>query len=74
MTETKTTTQTIDNLSVLRIDEVLLRTGLTRTRLYDMIAKREFPHPISLSVRTVGWIEGEIVSWLVDRMKMRPKS
>jgi len=73
-TETQTTIQAMDSLSVLRVDEVLFRTGLSRTRLYRMIAKGNFPYPISLSTRTVGWIEGEIVSWLVDRIKMRPKS
>jgi prophage regulatory protein len=74
----KTKTQThlfpMDNLSILRLQEVIFRTGLSRTRLYDMIAKGKFPHPISLSTRTVGWIEGEIASWIADRVGISRKS
>jgi len=71
-TETQNTLFPMDNLTVLRLQEVIFRTGLSRTRLYDMIAKGKFPHPISIS--TVGWIECEIASWLAERIGMSRKS
>jgi len=73
-TETQNTLFPMDNLSILRLQEVIFRTGLSRTTLYDMIAKGKFPQPISISTRTVGWIECEIASWLAERIGMSRKS
>ena len=68
-------TLAMEEMIILRLQEVIFRTGLRRSTLYDLIAKGEFPHPISISTRTVGWIEGEIINWIVDRaMNYRKKS
>ena len=60
-------TLAMEEMIILRLQEVIFRTGLRRSTLYDLIAKEEFPHPISISTRTVGWIEGEIIEWIVNR-------
>ena len=52
---------------ILRIDEVLHRTGLKRTMLYDLIAKRRFPKQFSLGARAVGWYEEQVEEWIKDR-------
>jgi len=57
-------------LRILRLREVLARTGLSRTTLYELIGKRLFPHPVSLSVRAVGWIEAEVETWIAARTTM----
>jgi len=51
----------------LRLPEVLDRTGLSRTTLYELVARREFPHPISLSLRAVAWIEEQVEQWMAAR-------
>jgi prophage regulatory protein len=48
-------------ISILRIREVLRRTGGSKSALYAAIARGEFPRPIKLwGARAVGWLEHEI--------------
>lgn len=51
----------------LRLPEVLNRTGLSRSTLYTLVARREFPHPIGLSLRAIAWIEEEVEQWMAAR-------
>jgi prophage regulatory protein len=44
-------------LRILRRPEVEARTGYPTSTLYTKIAAGEFPRPIKLSVRAVGWDE-----------------
>ncbi len=54
--------------TILRLPAVLNRTGLSRSTVYLMISRDEFPKPVSLGERAVGWIESEINQWLEDRI------
>ncbi|TGD45355.1 AlpA family phage regulatory protein [Pseudotabrizicola sediminis] len=42
-------------------------TGLSRSSIYAMMARNEFPHPIRLSARAVAWPESAISEWLKSR-------
>jgi prophage regulatory protein len=53
---------------ILRRPEVETRTGLSRSTIYDAMARGDFPQPIKLGLRAVGWSETEITEWL-DRRK-----
>jgi prophage regulatory protein len=55
--------------SVLRLREVLRRTGLSRSSLYRLIAKGQFSDPISLCGRCVGWYESEVTQWILSRAR-----
>jgi len=68
-TATQNTLIPMDDLTILRIRSVISRTGLSRSMIYNMIAKGEFPHPISLGQRSVGWIKSEVVAWVINRME-----
>jgi prophage regulatory protein len=46
-------------------------TGLSRSTIYDLMAKSEFPRPVHLSVRAVAWPESEITAWLEIRKAQR---
>ncbi len=52
---------------ILRRDAVERMTGLSRSTIYDWIAKGAFPKPIKLGVRAVGWRERDIQFWLALR-------
>lgn len=52
---------------ILRRPDVVRMTGLSRSTLYDWIARGEFPQPIKLGVLAVGWRETEIKAWLDER-------
>ena len=58
---------------ILRRKSVEARTGLSRTSIYERIKSREFPRPISLGGYAVGWIEGEIDTWLLEQIEKRCK-
>lgn len=42
-------------------------TGISRSSIYDMMAKGEFPRPVKLGPKAVGWRESDIAKWLTDR-------
>ena len=57
--------------TILRRHDVEHLTGLPRSTIYDKIAKGEFPQPIKLSMKSVGWLESEIAAWQQARIAAR---
>jgi prophage regulatory protein len=55
-------------ISFLRLPAVKVRTGLSRASIYAKIAAGEFPAPISLGARAVGWIDNDISTWMAARI------
>jgi prophage regulatory protein len=61
---------TDDNSSlgdVLRLPQVIKKTGLRRSTIYAAIQAGRFPPPIRLGPRSVGWLTGHVESWLRSR-------
>lgn len=56
---------------VIRLPEVLNRTGLSRSQIYRMVSQKKFPSRVQLSVRTAGWIEREVEDWLAGLVAQR---
>lgn len=52
-------------VTILRIKAAKELTGLRRTSIYDKIKRNEFPPPIPLSLRAVGWLLSDLDAWLV---------
>jgi prophage regulatory protein len=57
-------------ITILRLPAVRIRCGLSRSSIYLKIANGDFPRPISLGARAVGWIASEIDSWLAGRFTL----
>ncbi len=57
--------------SILRLPEVIKLTGLSRSAIYDLIAKKLFPKQIKLTTRSSGWIKSEVEQWICDRIADR---
>lgn len=55
-------------LTILRRKQVEKRVGLSRSTIYAKIANGEFPAPIALSARAVGWLESDIIAWIESRI------
>ncbi len=53
--------------TILRRPEVEARTGLSRSTIHLMMSRGEFPKPLRLGARTVGWPEAAIGEWLNSR-------
>jgi len=59
---------------ILKLPDVIVKTALSRSSIYDFINKNKFPKPISLGVRAVGFIEDEIDAWISQKAKMREET
>jgi len=59
--------------AILRLPKVKVRTGLSRSTIYLQISQNQFPKPISLGSRAVGWLEADIESWLQQRIQQSRK-
>jgi prophage regulatory protein len=55
--------------TILRLPEVKQRTGLSRSTIYLRISSKQFPAPISLGGRSVGWLESDIDRWIISRIE-----
>jgi len=55
-------------LTILRRKQVEKRVGLSRSTIYAKIAAGEFPAPIALGARAVGWLESDIIAWIESRI------
>ncbi|MDH4124705.1 MAG: AlpA family transcriptional regulator [Gammaproteobacteria bacterium] len=56
------------NQRICRLPEVIARTGLPRSTIYELMLNDEFPSQIRLGRRTVGWVESEIEVWIDRRI------
>ena len=57
------------NQRILRLNEVTARTGRSRSSIYADIERGEFPKPIKLGLRAVGWLDSEIEAWIQSRIE-----
>ena len=55
--------------SLLRVHEVMARTGLSRSELYRREALSQFPRRVSLGARSVGWPSDEVQDWIEARIR-----
>lgn len=51
----------------LRRPQVEALTGLSRSTIYDLMAKGAFPRPVKLTGRAVAWPESAVAAWLAER-------
>ena len=55
----------------LRRRAVKEMTGLSRSTIYDLMAKGDFPRPVRLTSKAVAWPESAVADWLAQRPKTR---
>src|ERR1700722_13849540 len=53
----------------LRLPSVKSKTGLGRSTIYSLISRGDFPKPIALGARAVGFLEHEIDAWVSARVE-----
>ena len=54
-------------LRILRINDVIKNTGISRSSIYAMIKEGEFPKQRSIGRHSVGWLESEIDEWIKEK-------
>jgi prophage regulatory protein len=55
----------------LRRKEVERVTGLSRSSIYEAMAKGEFPDSVPLTTKSVAWVESEVLEWAQRRIAER---
>ncbi len=58
-------------MRIIRLKDVVSSTGLARSTIYKLIGSGEFPRPVPLVGRRVGWIESEVRDWIFARIEVR---
>jgi prophage regulatory protein len=56
---------------MLRLKQVLDRTGLGKTTIYGLQKRGQFPHSVPLTSNSVRWIESEVDDWLARHTATR---
>lgn len=56
---------------LIRLKEVVSRTGLARSTIYAMIAVDLFPRQVELTPSRSAWVESEIDAWIAERVNNR---
>ena len=56
---------------ILRLPAVKARTGLSRSTIYARIREGggDFPKPVNLGKRAVGWLASEVDDWLAAQVE-----
>jgi len=58
-------------MRIMRLKEVIEKTGLSRSTIYNLISQGKFPKQIDLGARSVGWVDTEIEEWLEVKIAHR---
>lgn len=57
------------SLQVIRHAQVCKKLQVSSAKLFDMVARAQFPKPFRLipGGRAVGWLEQDVDRWIIDR-------
>ncbi len=59
---------------IYRLPEVMNMTGLSRSSIYLRISTDEFPKPVKIGRRAIGWPEETIIAWQAKMMEAQDES
>ena len=54
--------------TVWRLPEVVRRTGLSRSTIYEMVSREGFPRQVKLGRRAVGWLANDVDEWIRSKV------
>jgi prophage regulatory protein len=60
--------------TILRRADVERATGLKTSSLYEKIKAGEFPRPVKINARSVGWLGSEVAEWQKARKAERDRT
>jgi len=56
-------------ITILRLPQVKIKVGLSRSSIYSAVAEKRFPQPVQLGLRAIGWLESEVDEWLTKQVE-----
>ena len=57
--------------TIIRLPEVIAKTGLSRSTIYFQISKGNFPKGVPIGDHARGWLNHEIEAWIEARAALR---
>lgn len=57
--------------TLLDLNEVIFKTKLSRSGIYQKMNEKEFPNPVDLGKRRIAWIKQEIDDWIAKKVRER---
>jgi prophage regulatory protein len=54
-------------MTIIKLPDVVKKTKVSRAAVYAMIARGEFPRPVRLGRRSVGWRVDDVDAWIAAR-------
>lgn len=59
------------NPIIIRLPEVIAKTGLSRSTIYVQISKGNFPKGVPIGDHARGWLNHEVEEWIEARAALR---
>lgn len=56
---------------ILKIKQVVEVVCISRSSLYTMVKRGDFPKPLKLGMRSSGWLKTEVDAWISERASLR---
>lgn len=53
----------MENPNIIHLDEVMRRTGRSRTTLWRDVRAGRFPAPVKIGANRIGFLESEVMDW-----------
>jgi len=60
-------------IEIQRMKKVTKRTSLCRAEIYNKVSRGEFPLPVKIGRRAIGWRSDEITKWILSRPRAEIK-
>lgn len=64
-------TKQSQELRLISLKDVVIRTALSKSTIYQLIKDGAFPKSVNITTRRVAWLAHEIDSWLSERINTR---
>ena len=56
--------------NLIKLTTVKSMTGLSKSSIYAMMQKGQFPKNVTIGARAVAWIEAEIQNWIEEKISL----
>ena len=61
-------------MRLIKLKEVIEKTSLGRSTIYEFMTKGTFPKQVSLGAKSVAWLESAVDDWIMERIGQRDNS
>ncbi len=65
--------QNVDAQRLLSCQQVQALVGISRSSLYALVARGQFPRQVQITARRVGWMYSSVHAWIEARPEVRKR-